>query len=245
VSGAQTVKFGAVSGFATPASVMRDVAPGNVPTIVEAYYSDTSDPKDDKAAGAVSLTLKNVDTVYARRTLWENDPADHFAFAGADGNYYDFSLDDVEGDGVSFSITNAQYGVVAENVRSVDKLPLPKTLGKYYLIVRNADGAEKFGGYALRGRFGGRETVEFAAVRAERKTDRRVRKRVYGKDGSYVAFFGGARTQEFLPRRHVAEQILDFDERPRRTAGGRGFDERAGIDPDHRPFVGIAAAGGD
>jgi hypothetical protein len=153
VSGAQTVKFGAVSGFATPASVMRDVAPGNVPTIVEAYYSDTSDPKDDKAAGAVSLTLKNVDTVYARRTLWENDPADHFAFAGADGNYYDFSLDDVEGDGVSFSITNAQYGVVAENVRSVDKLPLPKTLGKYYLIVRNADGAEKFGGYALRGRF--------------------------------------------------------------------------------------------
>lgn len=153
VSGAQTVKFGAVSGFSTPASETRNVTPGNVPTVVDAYYSDTADPKDDTSAGATVLSLKNVDTVYARRTLWENDPGDHFSFAAVDGYYYDFALVDVEGDGALFSITNAENGVVVENVPSVSRLPIPKAKSKYFLVVKNASGAEKFGGYALSGKF--------------------------------------------------------------------------------------------
>ncbi len=162
VSGTQTVKFGAVNGFSTPASETRNVAPGSVPTVVDAYYSDTADPKDDTSAGATALSLKNVDTVYARRTLWENDPGDHFSFAAVDGYYYDFALVDVEGDGALFSITNAESGVVVENVQSVSKLPIPKAKSKYFLVVKNAPGAEKFGGYALSGKFANVGAIKLA-----------------------------------------------------------------------------------
>ena len=163
VSGAQTVTFGAVKGFATPDAQTVTVAAGTTPTVVEAYYSDTFDPKDDAAEKATALTLKNVETMQAR-TLWPTDLADHFSLVGVDGNYYDLSLQNVTGDAV-FSITNAQLGVVVENVTEVKKLPLPKTTGKYILMVTHGTEAKEGGSYTLAGLF-----AEVGAIKLAKTT---------------------------------------------------------------------------
>ena len=101
VSGTQTIKFSSVSGYKSAiASTNVTVTPGAVPTVVEVKYSDTFDPKDDVPSGAATLSLKNVDTVYASRTLWEGD-VDNFAIAGTDGYFYDLAIRGAEGDGRS------------------------------------------------------------------------------------------------------------------------------------------------
>ena len=161
--GSVTVKMSSVAGYkASAASTNVVVAAGTTPTVVDVYYSDTFDPKDDVPSGATNLSLKNVDTEYAKRTLWPNDPGDCFAIAGADGYLYDIALRGVEGDGASFSITNAENGVVAENRPSVVQLPLPKTKSKYYLVVKNGAGATSFGGYTLAGKFANVGAIKFA-----------------------------------------------------------------------------------
>lgn len=168
VSGRQTVKFATVKGFSVPPAQTVTVAPGTEPTVVEAYYSDTSDPKDDKPAGAVALALKNVETVQ-ERTLWKSDPEDNFTIAGVDGNYYNLALRNVTGDAV-FSITNAETGVVAEDVTSVSQLSLPKTKDKYYVVVKHADAAAPAdGSYTLAGLFANVGAIKWAKTAVSAK----------------------------------------------------------------------------
>ena len=171
VGGVQTIKFSTVSGYkASVVSTNVMVEAGAEPTVVNVKYYDTFDPKDDAPAGAsgkvkyapTSVTFKNVDTEYAKRTLWEDDPEDNFSFAGTDGYFYDIALKNVEGDDVAFSITNAELGVMAENVTAVSRLTLPKTKSKYILSVRNGGGATAFGGYTLAGKFANVGAIKFA-----------------------------------------------------------------------------------
>lgn len=174
VSGSQTVKFVGVPGFATPAAKTVTVTPGTTPTVVDVYYRDTFDPKDDRAAGAVALALKNVPTRVAR-TLWTDDAEDCFSFAAKDGQYYDLALADVTGDAV-FSITNAAGGVFAQDVTSVSQLVLPAAKTKYYLTVRHGTQEKVGGGYALEGFVAAVGAIQFAkpAVNAKENAARVV-----------------------------------------------------------------------
>lgn len=169
-NGTHTVKFSSVSGYkALVASTNVAVKAGTEPKVVEVKYVDTFDPKDDDAKGATSITVKNVDTAYARRTLWADDAEDNFAIAGADGYFYDFALRGVEGDDVVFSITNAELGVMVENAASVSQLTLPKTKAKYMLTVRNGGNASTYGGYALWGKFANVGAIKFASSKVSAK----------------------------------------------------------------------------
>ena len=172
VSGNQVVKLSAVKGYnASVTTTTVAVNPGIVPTVLDVYYSDTSDPKDDNAAGATAISFKNVDTDYARRTLWDDDPEDNFSFTGTDGCYYDIALRNVEGDSVSFSIFNASTGPIVENVTSVRQLVLPKTKDKYYLTVKNGDFATTYGGYTLSGKFANVGSIKFDKTAVSAKED--------------------------------------------------------------------------
>ena len=169
IGGRPTIKFSTVNGYKAEATTWTgDIKPGTEPTVVEIKYSDTFDPKDDVASGATALTLKNVDTVYATRTLWEGD-VDNFAITGTDGYFYDFALRGVEGDGAVFSITNAELGVMVENVATVSQLVLPKTKSKYYLTVKNDENASTYGGYTLGGKFANVGAIKFASTKVSAK----------------------------------------------------------------------------
>lgn len=183
VAGAQTIKFSTVTGYkAAQKQVTVDVAGGSTPTVVEVKYIDTYDPKDDAVTGRsgtvshspTAISFKNVDTDYAKRTLWEDDPEDNFAISGKDGYLFDIALRNVEGDAVVFSITNAQDGVVVENVSSVTQLALPKLAApyasaKHILTVKNAAGATSFGGYTLAGKYANVGAIKFASTKVSAK----------------------------------------------------------------------------
>lgn len=161
VSGENAIKFTAVTGFTSPAAQTVTVNAGVEPTVVEAYYSDKFDPKDDIAKTATSLTLKNT-VVEQPRTLWKNDPEDNFAFAAKDGQYYSIELLNNTGDAV-FSITNAEKGIVVENATSVDKLALAGVKSKYYLTVKHADAENpQNGSYTLSGFLANVGAIKFA-----------------------------------------------------------------------------------
>lgn len=173
VSGTQQVKFAAVKGFTTPAAQTVTVAPGTEPTVVEAYYRDTFDPKDDTPKGATGWALKNVETTFAR-TLWGEDPEDSFSFTTKDGQYYDFALRDIAGDAV-FTITNATAdadhpdGVFADRVTSVSHLVLPATKTKYYLTVSHGTAERTGGAYTLAGFLANVGTIAFAKAAVSAK----------------------------------------------------------------------------
>lgn len=178
LSGTHAVKFSSVNGYKASVSTTNvTVVAGAEPTVVEVKYIDTFDPKDDAPAGKTgsvthaptALTFKNVETDYAQRTLWDDDPEDNFAITGADGYYYDIALKNVEGDDVVFSITNAELGVMAEDVKNVKQLTMPKTKSKYYLAVKNGAGATTFGGYTLAGKFANVGAIKFASNKASAK----------------------------------------------------------------------------
>lgn len=161
LAGEHTVKFYNVTGFTTPATQNVEVNAGTEPTVLNVYYSDTFDPRDDLARSAASLTLRNT-AVEQKRTLWADDAEDNFAFSAKDGQYYTFALENNTGDAV-FSITNAEKGVVAENVTSVDKLALEGVRSKYYLTVKHADAENPKGGsYTLSGLFANVGAIKFA-----------------------------------------------------------------------------------
>lgn len=160
VSGAQTVKFGAVKGFSTPAAQQVDVVAGTTPTVIDVYYSDTFDPKDDVDKTATAWTLKATETTMAR-TLWPTDLADNFALTGTDGYYYELELRDVTGDAV-FSITNALAGTIVENVTKVHQLTLPKSAAKYILTVKHGTEAKAGGSYTLAGSFANVGAIKLA-----------------------------------------------------------------------------------
>ncbi|MGN0853231.1 MAG: Calx-beta domain-containing protein [Kiritimatiellia bacterium] len=168
-AGTQIVKFGAVAGLATPAARTVPVTDGQSVDRIDVYYSDTADPKDDDAKTATAWTLKTAETSF-RRTLWPGDPADHFAFAGADGCYYDFALRDATCD-ASFSITNAELGVVVSGMRNISRIAFPKTKSKYILrVVRGASDAAG-GTYTLAGRFANVGAVRFARTAVTARED--------------------------------------------------------------------------
>ena len=161
-AGDHTLKFPATSVYkASAASTNVTVAAGDTPLAVEVYYYDTFDPKDDTAKGATAVSLKNVDTDFPGRTLWENDPEDNFAIAGVDGYYFDFTLKDVDCDAV-FSITNAELGAIVENVQSATLLSLPKTKSKYILSVKHGTEDNAGGGYTLSGKYANVGAIKFA-----------------------------------------------------------------------------------
>ena len=97
VVGTQTVKFYQVKGFSLPATKTVTPAAGQVEATITGIYSDTFDPKDDKSAGAAKLNIV-AKTGTSSRTLFAEDPADWFAFTAKEGWYYNFALDDLEGD---------------------------------------------------------------------------------------------------------------------------------------------------
>ena len=159
VSGEQTVKFARVNGFSTPAQQTVTVAAGATPTVVNAYYSDTSDPKDDTEKGATSWSLRNTETTLSR-TLWPTDGADYFSIAGTDGYYYDIELRNITGDAV-FSIYNDGKAIV-ENVTSVSQFTMPKMRAKYYLVVKHGTAAKVGGSYTLVGKFANVGAIKFS-----------------------------------------------------------------------------------
>lgn len=191
VSGTHTLKFGTVKGFTQPVAQKVTVAAGKTPTVVDVYYSDTSDPKDDTVAGATAWSLKNVETSFAR-TLWKTDEMDTFSLAGKDGNYYDFALKNVTGDAV-FSITDATGNVYAENVTSVSQLVLPTSKAKYYLTVKHGTAAKADGSYTLTGFLANVGAIKFAktAVKAkENAANVAVTVNRTGKDGAVRVKYG-------------------------------------------------------
>lgn len=159
VAGLHSVKFGTVSGYKVDfATQSVSVAPGTTPTVVTGVYSDTFDPKDDVATGATAWSLKNTVTTM-NRTLWKNDLADNFSFAGKDGQYYDFTLRNGEGCDAVFTISNPELGVLADKVTSVTHLLLPTTKAKYQLNIGHSAGGE--GAYAIEGFFANVGTIKF------------------------------------------------------------------------------------
>lgn len=96
VAGTQTVRFSSVKGFSTPTNMLTSVSESGFVTLT-GIYSDTADHKDDVVSGAVRIKPA-YKVATAKRTLWEDDPADHFVFAAEANVYYSFALEDLEGD---------------------------------------------------------------------------------------------------------------------------------------------------
>lgn len=169
VSGSHTVNYGAVKGFRAPAKETAAVVAGKIPTVLDRYYTDTFDPKDDTAAGATAWALKNTETEMSR-TFWKTDREDNFSFSAKDGQYFDFALRNATGDAV-FTITNAVLGVLAKDVKSVSHLELFAVKPKYYLTVHHAENEPVDGSYRLAGRLANVGTIKFAKAAVAAKED--------------------------------------------------------------------------
>ena len=165
-----TVKFASVKNFTTPEALKNiRVARGKLTedvVDVAGWYIDTKDYKDDYPSGrgvnpdGKSVTYGATTLSYSNKvksedhTFWRDDVADTFSIAGKDGYYYDIwltnqvSVIDDEPDAV-FSITNAELGVVTQNVTEVRQLPLPTTKAKYVLTVSHANPKHYTGGYTF------------------------------------------------------------------------------------------------
>ncbi|MDO5317100.1 MAG: Calx-beta domain-containing protein [bacterium] len=166
---AHTVKYGAVKGFSAPAAESVVVKSGKTPTILDRYYSDTFDPKDDTYKGATAWTLKNTETTLPR-TFWKVDPEDNFVITGKDGQFFDIALKDVTGDAV-FTISNEEKGKLADKVTSVKQLLLPTSKAKYYLKVTHANAAPVDGSYTLAGFFANVGSLKLAKTALSVKED--------------------------------------------------------------------------
>lgn len=171
--GTYTVKYGAVKGTSTPASVTVKVQ-SLVETLVDSgRYGDTLDPKDDYPSGksgkvkysATSWALKEKPTEMVR-TLWDNDPADYFAFTAKDGYYYDFAFTDHQCDAVLTVRTSAGEvvkdadGVGVSGRSEISKLAL--LAGKYTIAVTHGTSAKEGGSYALTGQYANVGALKFA-----------------------------------------------------------------------------------
>ena len=94
-----TVYFPAVSGFkATSSAVSKEVEQyiaGEQEEIasVTGIYTDEYDHRDDVYTGFAKITPAKT-TAKALRTLWTDDPADHFCFSAHEGLYYNFAIID-------------------------------------------------------------------------------------------------------------------------------------------------------
>lgn len=103
---------------------------------------------DATPAGAFAITPAASPATY-RRTLWADDPADHFKFTAAANVYYNFSLSDTTKGGVcgaKLVVSNSVSGVVAEGVE-IEKALLPA--GVTYLVVTHDGTSAEGGSYEL------------------------------------------------------------------------------------------------
>jgi len=158
--GTYAVAYSSVKGYSTPAMVKNViVAAGELTSVSDSFYSDTYDHKDDVETGATALMIKATETAVSR-TLWPDDPADYFSFQGKDGCYFTFALRDVAGD-AQFSIVNAN-GFALDGLTRIDKLLLPKTSSKYYLIVKHGTAEKTGGAYTLSALSATAGTIKFA-----------------------------------------------------------------------------------
>jgi len=104
---------------------------------------------DATAAGAFAITPKSAETTL-KRTLWTDDPADHFVFTAATNVYYNFSvastLADGSGDAV-ITVSNETAGVVYAGETEIVRAMLP--VGTTYVIVSHGTGEKADSAYAL------------------------------------------------------------------------------------------------
>ena len=164
-----TVKYGAVKGFSAPANESVVVKSGKTPTVLDRYYSDTFDPKDDTYKGATPWALKNTETTLPR-TFWKVDSEDNFVITGKDGQFFDIALKNMTGDAV-FTISNEEKGKLADKVTSVEKLLLPTSKAKYYLKVTHANATPQDGSYTLAGFFANVGSLKLAKTALSVKED--------------------------------------------------------------------------
>lgn len=173
---ALTICANAVSGFtAQPASQVVAVpawTDGASPVVVTNTYFDKYDAKyvmstkkttnaktgkattvnvyspedgDATAAGAFAITPA-AKTATLKRTLWHDDPADHFAFTAATNVFYNFSVANTVAGGDATLVVSNAAGVVATGTEMA-KLRLPA--GRTYLIVTHGTAARADSAYTL------------------------------------------------------------------------------------------------
>jgi len=120
---------------------------GKKTTTKVANYS--TEGGDNTAAGAFAITPKSTATTLTR-TLWTDDPADHFVFTAATNVYYNFSvastLADDPGDAV-ITVSNATAGVVYSGETEIARALLP--VGTTYVIISHGTGEMADSAYAL------------------------------------------------------------------------------------------------
>ncbi len=176
---ALTVKANAVSGFSIvpPASTPVPIPAwqeGSELVVVTNTYTDIYDVKYQTGTRTVTKNGKKVtEKVYSpadgdatpagafaivpaatvktvKRTLWTNDPADHFSFTAATNVYYNFSvastLADGSGDAV-ITVSNATAGVLYSGETEIKRALLP--VGVNYVIVSHGTDEKADSAYAL------------------------------------------------------------------------------------------------
>ena len=230
--GTYAVRFYDVKGYSKPNDASFSFTGACDRVIVDtAYYSDTSDPKDDKLTGSTvyagktvkyaptSWSLKTTATQQSR-TLWSSDPADWFKFAAKDGYYYDFAFVARTGDADAvLSLYDANSnpvqdasGVAVVGVDEIVRLGLAN--GTYYLKVSHRDEMSKGdGSYVLAGSYANVGAIKFSkASVASKDTATSVKLTVNrtAKDGlvrvRYSTVEGTAKANEqFIPQEGILE----------------------------------------
>ncbi|MBO7687967.1 MAG: hypothetical protein J6V72_16390, partial [Kiritimatiellae bacterium] len=172
-----TVKANAFTGFTPPASTVVPVPEweeGANVVVVTNKYTDVYDKKyqigtktvtkngkkvtekvyspadgDATPAGAFAITPASKATT-VKRTLWTDDPADHFKFTAVTNVYYNFKVESTlageAGDAV-IAISNATAGVVYSGETNITRALLP--VGVNYVIVSHGTGEKADSAYAL------------------------------------------------------------------------------------------------
>lgn len=134
-------------------------------TYVTLRYDDTADPADNEIAGNTWLNITSTEAK-AKRTLWEDDPVDYFAFKGKAGYFYNLSLEDKTEDGegdATFSITARDGGEpLCVNGKSLRKFKVPAE-GKYDIAVTHEKSPAVYSKYFLYYSCVNVGTVQFAA----------------------------------------------------------------------------------
>ena len=158
-TGKKTVRFGAVSGYSTPAKRAVTIS-SKKQSQLTVYYNDKWDPKDDKVKGATAWKLTTKKTYQKKHTLWADDAKDYYSFTVTEGYYYSFKIYGHKGDQV-FDVKRADGKTYAKGVSTyVKRLMLPASKQKYYVIVRHASSATG-GAYNLLGYCEKVGTVQF------------------------------------------------------------------------------------
>ncbi len=175
-SDALTIRANAVSGFtANPASQVVAVPAwtdgASVVTVTNTYFDkydakyvmstkkttnaktgkvttvNVYSPADGDAtpAGAFAITPAAKEAAL-KRTLWHDDPADHFAFTAVSNVFYNFSVANTVAGGDATLVVSNATGVVATGTE-IAKLRLPA--GRTYLVVAHGTEARADSAYTL------------------------------------------------------------------------------------------------